>query len=304
MLFTIPVSAWSTTYWVEFYKDVNYKATGTTLSRCRSYAKNIMGHKTVLIGKEKIAYSKQNLLDMVYQEITNGRPIVLYAKRKDGTQDYHWVLAYKIKVENGKYGNMRIVDPLVKGTKNTSQYIVSLKYRKVLGEHIYNEYNKRVEIVTFAAKRVGNNAGKIRKFIDERYGEDSRWATNMTFASSVGYYQPDWCCCFVNLVYDKCGMDPHAIQYQKKTPNSIYNPLCSAEALMGQAYWNGKFRKKENYTPQMGDIIFFDNNSDNIIDGNPDHVGIVERVSGGRVYTIEGNIGGNDEPFYNKGVRK
>jgi len=40
-----------------------------------------------------------------------------------------------------------------------------------------------------------------------------------------------------------------------------------------------------SYTPKAGDIIFFDWESD----GNSDHVGIVEKIEDGIVYTIEGN---------------
>ena len=48
--------------------------------------------------------------------------------------------------------------------------------------------------------------------------------------------------------------------------------------------------KDRSYTPQLGDIIFFDW-AFNGLDGNTDHVGIVEKVANGRVYTIEGNSG-------------
>ena len=43
--------------------------------------------------------------------------------------------------------------------------------------------------------------------------------------------------------------------------------------------------------PEPGNIIFFDWVEDGAQDGNSDHVGIVEKVEGGRVYTIEGNSG-------------
>lgn len=39
------------------------------------------------------------------------------------------------------------------------------------------------------------------------------------------------------------------------------------------------------YIPNPGDIIFFNWDGDSLVD----HVGIVEKVEGGRVYTIEGN---------------
>ena len=45
-------------------------------------------------------------------------------------------------------------------------------------------------------------------------------------------------------------------------------------------------------TPESGMIIFFDWPDENgVQDGSSDHVGIVEKVEGGRVYTIEGNSG-------------
>lgn len=49
--------------------------------------------------------------------------------------------------------------------------------------------------------------------------------------------------------------------------------------------WQGR-----QYTPAPGDIIFFDWQNDGI----SDHVGIVEKVENGTVYTIEGNST-NDE---------
>lgn len=43
--------------------------------------------------------------------------------------------------------------------------------------------------------------------------------------------------------------------------------------------------KDRSYTPSLGDIIFFDWDSDQ----KADHVGIVEKVENGIIYTIEGN---------------
>lgn len=42
-----------------------------------------------------------------------------------------------------------------------------------------------------------------------------------------------------------------------------------------------------SYVPASGDIIFFDWG----VNGDVGHVGIVEYVQNGRVYTIEGNSG-------------
>ena len=49
-----------------------------------------------------------------------------------------------------------------------------------------------------------------------------------------------------------------------------------------------------NYEPHPGDLIFFDwdnKGSSGPQDDLPDHVGIVERVENGIVYTVEGNSG-------------
>lgn len=45
-----------------------------------------------------------------------------------------------------------------------------------------------------------------------------------------------------------------------------------------------------DYEPRPGDIIFFDWD-DGGQDSSSDHVGIVEKVENGRIYTIEGNSG-------------
>lgn len=54
----------------------------------------------------------------------------------------------------------------------------------------------------------------------------------------------------------------------------------------------GRWYARGAYTPQAGDLIFF---------GAGDHIGLVERVSGGRVYTIEGNTSGGSTLVANGG---
>lgn len=47
----------------------------------------------------------------------------------------------------------------------------------------------------------------------------------------------------------------------------------------------------EDIFQKHGDIIFFDWTDSN--DGKADHVGIVEKVENGKVYTVEGNSTGD-----------
>ena len=51
------------------------------------------------------------------------------------------------------------------------------------------------------------------------------------------------------------------------------------------------FGKMEDIFQKHGDIIFFDWSDSN--DEKADHVGIVEKVANGKVYTIEGNSNGD-----------
>ena len=86
----------------------------------------------------------------------------------------------------------------------------------------------------------------------------------------------EWCACFVSWCADKCGY--------------IDSGACPKFAGCTQgAQW---FKNKGQWlagsaTPSPGMIIFFDWD----LSGDFDHVGIVEKVENGRVYTIEGNSG-------------
>lgn len=89
----------------------------------------------------------------------------------------------------------------------------------------------------------------------------------------------EWCACFVSWCANECGyIDRGAV------PKFA---LCS-----DGVNW---FRAQEQWldgtqTPSSGMIIFFDW-ADDGQDGDADHVGIVDKVENGIVYTIEGNSG-------------
>lgn len=59
---------------------------------------------------------------------------------------------------------------------------------------------------------------------------------------------------------------------------------------------NGAWKARSGYTPKVGDIIYFSNSS-----GSPAHVGIVYKVDGSKVYTIEGNTSGGSTVIANGG---
>lgn len=88
----------------------------------------------------------------------------------------------------------------------------------------------------------------------------------------------EWCAMFVSWCADQAGLiDAGAIP---KFENCVWG----ANWFKNNAGW-----ADGSAEPSPGDIIFFDWEPD----GNPDHVGIVEKCEGGLVYTIEGNV--NDD---------
>ena len=84
----------------------------------------------------------------------------------------------------------------------------------------------------------------------------------------------EWCACFVSWVANQAGyIDTNVVPKFAGCANGV-----NWFKAMGQ--W-----KEKGYIPREGDIIFFDWE----VDGSVNHVGIVEKVKNGKVYTVEGN---------------
>jgi len=95
----------------------------------------------------------------------------------------------------------------------------------------------------------------------------------------------EWCASFASYAWDKAGYD---VEWTNKNHvPSIWNDANQ----MGLARTAGE-------SAQPGDMIIFDWEQD----GTPDHVGIVEKVDGGQVTTIEGNTndGSGGDGVYRK----
>ena len=115
------------------------------------------------------------------------------------------------------------------------------------------------EIVTVALSQVGNVGG-------EPY-----WSW-YGFGSRV-----EWCACFVSWCANECGYIEAGVI-----------PKFAACASQGVPWFQERgLWQSGSYEPRSGDIIFFDWDGDM----SADHVGIVEKVENGRVYTVEGNSG-------------
>lgn len=119
------------------------------------------------------------------------------------------------------------------------------------------------EIVTVALSQVGNVGGQPYW---SWYGFESR---------------VDWCACFVSWCANECGyLDAGVI------------PKFASCSIGIQWFRERGLWQDGSYEPRPGDLIFFDwDDEDEGQDGAADHVGIVEKVDGGIVYTVEGNSG-------------
>lgn len=132
---------------------------------------------------------------------------------------------------------------------------------KVYGDPLYVPHVLRYyhigngNIVLVAKSQIGNVGG-------EKY-----WSW-YGFKSRVS-----WCACFVSWCANESG------DLDKTIPKF-------SGTYEGEMWFKHHDKwKSRNYTPSPGDIIFFDWEQNDGVD----HVGIVEKVENGKVYTIEGN---------------
>ena len=121
------------------------------------------------------------------------------------------------------------------------------------------------EIVVVALSQIGNVGGQ-------------------PYWSWYGFHsRVEWCACFVSWCANECGyLDAGVIP---KTAGCISGSNWFKE----RGLWQDR-----DYEPRPGDIIYFDWNNkggSGPQDGLADHVGIVEKVENGIVYTVEGNSG-------------
>ncbi len=114
-----------------------------------------------------------------------------------------------------------------------------------------------------AGSMVGMNENSDREAIKKVTGE-----------SGIDPATTPWCAAFaINMMKDAGTLDTTGL----KNPN--YCP-----EVMSWAKGKGIFQDKGS-TPKPGDAILFDWQGD----GTPDHIGLVEKVEGGKITTIEGN---------------
>lgn len=196
--------------------------------------------------------------------------VIQLAKVKDSTDIKHLSLALQaynfgkgyINWANTNFGgytraNAKVYSDQKKAELKTAvygdpQYVIHVMQYYHIGNH---------DVVQIAQSQIGNIGGRPYW---SWYGFNNR---------------VEWCACFVSWVMNEAGLIEAG-----SVPKFAYCPT-GIQWFQLHERWQGR-----QYTPEPGDIIFFDWQNDGI----SDHVGIVEKVENGTVYTIEGNST-NDE---------
>ena len=133
----------------------------------------------------------------------------------------------------------------------------------------------RTKIITQAQSWIGckESNGTHKKIIDT-YNAHKPLARSYKVK-----YTDAWCATFVSACAIKCGA------------TDIIPTECSCSKMITLFKNLGSWKETDSYTPQAGDIIFYDwdDSGKGENTGNPEHVGIVEKVSGNNITVIEGN---------------
>ena len=123
---------------------------------------------------------------------------------------------------------------------------------------------------------VRNMLKKAGSMVGLQEGRDRAKIQQITGKSGINPATTPWCAAFaMNLIKD------YGLDDLKGLSNRNYCPT-----IESWARGKGKYGTAGKYTPKPGDAILFDWQGGK---GTPDHIGIVEKVENGKVYTIEGN---------------
>lgn len=211
--------------------------------------------------------------------------------------------------------NFRVYDNMEEGVKGYFDFIQLSRYQNLRGITDPEEYLKTIKADGYAtsSKYVENTMRVVTQYDLTQYdvkGEESMGKTvsavlaqarawigkneaDGTHKSIIdvynahkplarGYavkYTDAWCATFVSAVAIKCGV------------TDIIPTECGCGQMITLFKNLGEWNESDSRTPKPGDIIFYDWDDTGAGDntGWPDHVGIVESVSGGNITVIEGN---------------
>lgn len=145
-------------------------------------------------------------------------------------------------------------------------------------------------------KNVADEAANHVGIMETTYSDGS-WSTTYQdwfadkYQNGNSYFKKwaPWCAIFVCYIMNQCGGEV----------NVDYPATAGCNEMLTWYNQKGLYASRGSYTPQKGDLIFFNYTSN---PGTTSHVGIVESSGNGRVNTIEGNTTTYND--YRYGVRR
>nr|DAT74192.1 MAG TPA: hypothetical protein [Caudoviricetes sp.] len=205
----------------------------------------------------------------------------------------HWVAQYASKCTyKGDYGIWQYsskgsVDGI---SGNVDLDYAYVDYPTIIKEGGFNGYTKAASEdstpATAASSQREQVVAQARAWLVKKESDGSHKEIIDVYNShkplARGYavtYTDAWCATFVSAVSIKCGL------------TNIIPTECGCGQMIALFQKLGEWIESDAFVPSPGDVIFYDwqdsGNGDNT--GWPDHVGIVEAVSGNTITVIEGN---------------
>lgn len=155
------------------------------------------------------------------------------------------------------------------------------------------------KLIAVAEDQIGYLEKKSNKDLDSKTANAgsnnyTKYNRDLKAWTGVGYINAQWCQAFV----DWCFIKAFGAEDAKKLLYVFTNYTPTGSDAFKK---RGRYIKRGKGTPKRGDVIYFYSSSK----GRIGHVGIVYKVSGKTVYTIEGNTSGASSLITNGGgVRK
>lgn len=155
------------------------------------------------------------------------------------------------------------------------------------------------KLIAVAEEQIGYLEKKTNRDLDSKTANAgsnnyTKYNRDLKAWTGVGYINAQWCQAFV----DWCFINAFGVADAKKLLYVFTNYTPTGSDAFKK---RGRYIKRGKGTPKRGDVIYFYSTSK----GRIGHVGIVYRVSGRTVYTIEGNTSGASSLITNGGgVRK
>lgn len=190
----------------------------------------------------------------------------------------------EIVIEETDDGHGNIVETKIEVTRTYLYITVSHKTAEEMADKYHFSADQRRQLAELLAEENNSLWSQVLYGISSGDGEIVSVALSQVgnvggqpYWSWYGFEgRVEWCACFVSWCANECGYIDAGI-----IPKF-------AGCMQGSQWFKDRGQWQDgSSTPSAGQIIFFDWEGD----GETDHVGIVERVENGTVYTVEGNSG-------------